>query len=213
MSSPPTGVTVLLDRMAIVLRGAFNPTIFQPQWFARHEVLRPSEADEALLQIAHAQVTDFKTGWLQVQVTRDRFSAMSLNGGYEAPLCDFVIHTFGILEHSPLTALGMNREVKVQFDTVDRWHKFGHAVVPKAAWTGALNNPGLLGVRIEGSRDIPGGKVQAQIANTGERRADIDINEHRSEESGPLMAVLRDSWVQALAESARIVDHLLGLVK
>src|SRR5262245_43736296 len=117
MGAQPAGVSILLNRMAIVFRGSFNPAIFHPSWFARHDILRAAEADEARVQILNGHITDFKTGWVQVQVTRDRFAAVSVNGGYEGPLLDLVLSTFTILEHTPLSQLGMNREVHLQFDT------------------------------------------------------------------------------------------------
>jgi hypothetical protein len=214
MSAQPAGVSELLDRTSIVLKGSFNPTIFQPAWFARHGLLRDTEADEAQVQIVHQQISDFKTGWLQVQATRDRFVAVSLNGGYEAPLLDFVISTFTLLEHTPLSHLGMNREVQLQFDSIDRWHRFGHTLVPKGPWPKTLKNPGLLRVTIQGERQEPGAFVTVTVTSTGERRADIDINDHRAaqEHGPPLLPVLRESWEEALAEGRRIVDDLLGLI-
>jgi hypothetical protein len=215
MSAAPTGVTVLVDRMSIVLLGSFNPAIFQPAWFARHGILREAEADEAPVQVVHRQLADFKTSWLQVQVTSDRFAALSLNGGYESPLMDFVLATFTLLEHTPLTQLGMNREVQVQFDSTDSWHAFGYTLVPKQPWESALKTPGMLGVSVQGQRDQPGAYVNVTVTNTGERRADININDHRTAQPNgpPLISVLRDSWADAKSEGRRIVDHLFHLIK
>ena len=213
----PESVTVLINRMAIVFLGAFNPAIFQPAWFGRHGLLRDAEADAADVELIHPQLTHFRTEWLEVQVTRDRFMAMSRNGGYEAPLLDLVVGTFTILEHTPLKMLGMNREVKLQFDTVDRWHNFGHTLVPKDVWRPILDSPGLLGVQMQSPRGEKDSVLNVFVSATGEKRADINLNDNRPalapESAASLMAVLRSSWDAAQADGARIVDQLLALVR
>src|SRR5262245_56923584 len=111
MTSFAEPVSVLLDRLSIVLAGSFNPTIFQPAWFGHHQILRESEAEQATIKMLNPQLAHFQTEWLEVQVLRERFVAMSRSGGYEGPLRDVVVSIFSRLEHTPVRALGMNREV------------------------------------------------------------------------------------------------------
>jgi hypothetical protein len=215
MSSP---VTTLIDRVAIVLNGSFNPTIFQPAWFAAKNLLREAETSAAEVKIIGPQLCHFQTEWLELQVIRNRFIAQSRNGGYEGPLKDLVASTFGLLEHTPLSNLGMNREVQLQFDNEDRWHRFGHRLVPKDLWNEILDTPGLLNLGVQGLRRNapPGSNINVFVSSTGPLRADIDINEHRNatapESAASLMAVLKESWEQALGDSARIAAYLTGLV-
>lgn len=217
MISSPDSVAVLLDRMAIVMAGSFNPSIFHTSWFAKNGILRDVEADGADVLMVNPQLAHFRAEWLEVQVTRERFLALSRNGGYEEPLRDLVVSTFTLLSHTPVKALGINREVQVRFDTVERWHKFGHLLVPKDIWKGVLDEPGLSGLQIQGRRAQKGAVLNVYVTNTGERRADIDINDHRpagdGETAGSLTKLLRASWDESQAEGGRVVEHLLNLIR
>ena len=62
-----------ISSVSVVLLGKFNPAIFTPAWFALHDLLPKNAADNATLQIAHEQVTEFSTDWLHLQVTVGRF--------------------------------------------------------------------------------------------------------------------------------------------
>jgi len=209
-------VTLLLDRMSIVLVGAFNPVIFQPMWFGRQGLLREAEADAADIVLVHPQLTHFRTDWLEVQVTHDRFVAISRNGGYEGPLLDIVQGTFAILQHTPVKALGMNREAKLQFDTVDRWHRFGDTLVPKEVWRSILHSPGLCAVQMQSPRTEKDSFLNVFVTSVGEKRADVNLNENRSapvpESAESAMAVLRGSWDDAQSDGASIINQLLALV-
>ncbi len=45
-----------LSEISIVLVGSLNPRIFTPDWFARNGLLTGREADEADLDVVHAQL-------------------------------------------------------------------------------------------------------------------------------------------------------------
>ena len=44
-----------ISGVSVVLLGDFNPAIFTPAWFALHDLLPESVADDADLRIAHRQ--------------------------------------------------------------------------------------------------------------------------------------------------------------
>ena len=140
---------------------------------------------------------------------------ISRNGGYEGPLKDLVVSTFGRLEHTPVKSLGMNREVKLQFDSVERWHRFGHLLAPKEIWGDLLVSPGLMAMQMQGQGAAKGDVVNVAISSTGERKADIDINDHRSlEDSDTVISaldVLQKSWEDSQNNGMKIVKHCLGL--
>jgi hypothetical protein len=207
-------VTVLLNRMAIVLTGSFNPSIFHPSWFARNEILRSSEADAADVKMVNPQLAHFQAEWLEIQVFRNRFMALSRNGGYEGPLADLVTSTFRRLEHTPVEGMGLNREAQLQFDSVERWHKLGNTLTPKAVWGDVLSTPGMLALQMQGKGAGEGEFVNVAVTSTGERRADIDINDHRKvQSSADALRVLQESWQSSQLRSAGIVEHLTKLVK
>jgi hypothetical protein len=96
-----------IDGAAVTLLGSFNPSIFQPQWFARQQLLPSAEADTAEVKVLVPQVCHFEIERFIVQVTNDRFAAASKANTNSAPLRDLVIGTFFILEHTPVTAIGL----------------------------------------------------------------------------------------------------------
>jgi hypothetical protein len=98
---------------SIVVAGSMNPTIFHPLWFAREGLIPDVEASEAAIEIIHPDVAGFKTEWLEIQVTRDRFIAKTKMDAYFEPLRDLVFSTFQILTHAPVKAIGINFEFHV----------------------------------------------------------------------------------------------------
>ena len=68
--------------LTIVLIGDFNPTIFQPAWFAAQGFITDEEARTAAIGIIHPDVTAFELSWLKLQVDRERFFSMCLAPPY-----------------------------------------------------------------------------------------------------------------------------------
>ena len=101
------------ETASIVLLGNFNPAIFHPEWLAAKQLIRSSEAAAAALDVVHAELAQFRMGWLRLTVTRDRFVAETSDPSHQAPLRDLVVGIFELLEHTPTTRLGLNRTVHV----------------------------------------------------------------------------------------------------
>lgn len=156
--------SLMLDRATIVLLGRFNPAIFHPAWFARYSMIRDEESKQVKGLVVTEEITQFEVDWLTVQVTRNRFLAHTDDTAHSAPLRDLVAAAFALLEHTPFWALGMNRHVHYKVESEDQWHRFGHMLAPKQAWTKWLKNPGTRVVTIWGSRDeAPDAKIQVQV--------------------------------------------------
>jgi len=133
----------------VVLLGAFNPTIFQPRWFASQGLLSQGEADSAEIQIIHPQVCQFNTEGFYLQVTPDRFLLGSKPDAVSEPVRDLASGTFFILEHTPLTALGINRQMHFKLRSETEWHRLGDKLTPKEPWKGLLpSRPGMETIQI-----------------------------------------------------------------
>jgi len=135
-----------------VLLGSFNPAIFQPAWFASKEILSEEQAKAANIEVIHPEVAQFKTDWLQLSVTRNRFTAMTSDPSCRIALRDFVIGTFGLLEHTPTTHMGLNRAMHFDMMDAERWHRLGHRLAPKEPWKDLVTNPGLRTLLMESPR-------------------------------------------------------------
>jgi hypothetical protein len=122
----------------IVLVGSFNPKIFQPEWFARHELLPQGEADAAEIKLIVPQVCHFETERFIVQVTEQQFLAATKPNANSAPLRDLVQGAFFILEHTPVSAMGLNSAMHFATGGEEHWHRIGDKLAPKDMWNEVL---------------------------------------------------------------------------
>lgn len=123
-----------VDRVTFTVVGHFNPAIFSPSWFALNELVGKNEADQASVQVIHPEVCQISVGQFQIYADLNRFTA-SCDANYHLMARDLAIGTFGnFLVHTPITAMGINREV--HFDTGDFWirDEVGNRLAPKEAW-------------------------------------------------------------------------------
>jgi hypothetical protein len=142
-----------LQGASIVALGSFNPAIFQPRWLSMHGLIREEEADDADLQIVNREVSIFSTEWFSLQVTQENFTVDARDPTMMMPLRDLVVGIFNLLEHTPITAFGMNSYRHYRMESADEWHKFGHHFVPKQSWHDLLIEPGMRTLTVSGKRE------------------------------------------------------------
>jgi hypothetical protein len=135
----------------IVLLGNFNPTIFQPLWFAKHGLIGETEAQAAEVQIIRPELTIFKTGIFSINVTLERFQIDTVTAQAAEPIRDLVIGTFKVLQETPVAQMGINRHQHFKMGSVDDWHTVGHKVAPKTVWKDLIDNPGTRNLSIQGT--------------------------------------------------------------
>ena len=146
-----------INGASIGILGSFNPTIFQPEWFLRQKLLPQTEVEAAKIIVLVPQVCDFETERFRVQVTPDRFTAISKPSTNPTTLRDLVSGTFFVLEHTPVTAIGLNRHMHFPLETEEQWHRLGERLAPKEGWNGILKTgrPGMRSLTIEVLLDAP----------------------------------------------------------
>ena len=202
---------------SIVLVGSFNPRIFQPEWFARQGLLAREQVDAAEIKIIVSQVAHFETEQFILQVTEDRFAAFTKPNANPVPLRDLVQGTFFILEHTPVSAMGLNHYAHISLETEAAWHQLGDKLVPKDPWSGVLKErPGMQSLTIVAGTPEPGQckyaiKVEPSLrVNFG---VYFEVNEHyQAPEAEPLkslMKVLGEKWEEATQYANRVFDHIL----
>ena len=101
-------ITPQMDTVSVAVVGYFNPAIFTPAWFALHELLPQGAATSAELNLAHPEITQFQSDWLNLQVTRDRFVAQTTQAPY-IRVCDLAVRVFK--DHLPHTPLGHSASI------------------------------------------------------------------------------------------------------
>jgi hypothetical protein len=210
---------------SIVLTGSFNPTIFQPQWFARQNLLPPEECEKAEIKVIAPQICEFQTERFIIQVTTERFSALSKPDANPAPLRDLVAGTFFTLEHTPLNALGLNRDMHFAISSEELWHKVGDTLVPKEIWHGVLRGRvGMKAVLVQA--EVPAfpdekqesARLSVRIEPSPRVKLGVyfQFNEHftapKDEASGYLIERIRSRWEGAYSYAAEVANHIISSI-
>ncbi len=205
----------------IVLLGSFNPSIFQPQWFGSQNLLPQSEVASAeKVTILERQVCQFETERFVVQATNDRFVAASKPNTSHEPLKDLVLGTFFVLEHTPVTAMGLNRQMHFAISSEEAWHLLGDRLAPKDGWKEIMDGyerPGMLSVSITAlKRNTQNLRLTIKVEPSTQvkpRGAYFETNHHfKGPEEGSLkalMKVLNDEWESSQTYAAKIANHIL----
>ena len=201
--------TCEISGASIVLLGSFNPWIFQPSWLVATGLAAAQEAGGDDESVIHPQVTAFGIGSLDLRVTREKFEINTADSAQFRPLCDMVIGIFGILEHTPFTAMGLNRRMHFSIADPNGVEQVFARLAPREPWGDQLQdllpqsltiagNPpaehaGRFSVTVEPSVRVQGGIFFA-------------ANEHYDNEKGSAARVLLDLLQARWEESLRFAE-------
>lgn len=206
---------------SIVLAGSFNPAIFHPQWFVRQNLLPEEEAEKAEITVISPQVCQFQSERFVVQATPERFVAIAKPDTNPTPLRDLVLGTFFILEHTPLSAAGLNREMHFAMPSEETWNNVGDKLAPKDGWAGILQGrPGMLSLQIQGAvPDFPQATAGTRLVVKVEPSLRvkfgvyIQTNEHYNAPEGGasefLLERIRTRWEGSYNYAAEIAQHII----
>jgi len=202
---------------AIVLLGNFNPSIFQPYWFANEELIRKKEANDAELQIAHRDVTVFKTDWFNIIITRDKFTIGSNQEAYYSPLRDLVLGTFKILNQTPVHAIGINREFHFRSPSKKKII-FDELIAPSSYWNKILGKHVVESFMISEKRQgaFPGyRKLKIEPSNKVKNGIYFDVNDHfentvnrQDKKSNYEIITLEEKWESPLENSFKLIEKV-----
>jgi hypothetical protein len=211
---------VKVEGASIVFVGAFNPSIFQPAWFAAEGLIAKEEAEEADLSIVHPEVVVFSAEWFSLEVTRERWHASSVQPPFFDALRDLAVGAFTILHYTPVRMVGLNRDWHFQAESEEDWHAIGHRLAPMLPWEGILTNPGMRSLTMEGVRpDAHRGFVRVKVepSLTVKHGIYVSVNDHYDVEDTDsavnaadlAVQTVAESWTDSLGRSAKIVEQLL----
>jgi hypothetical protein len=210
---------------SIVMIGSFNPTIFQPRWLGAQQLIRPEEAENATITVIQAEISDFSTEWFQLQVLQNRLQILCTDPRHYAPLRDLASAMLTILPHTPINALGLNRQFHFRMPSAGAWHGIGHLLAPKEPWNEILDNPGLRVVIMEGTRKKDsGGTVRVKIEPSSKvlpfglyievnEEAKPPANDREPEGAQWVSDHLSKKWDSFIDFSEIAAEHLLAFVK
>jgi hypothetical protein len=206
-----------LEGTSVVLVGSFNPSIFQPKWLSSKGIIQEAEGEDANIQIISPEISSFTAKWLEVQVTRNRFSASTTDAAHFEVLRDCVVSVFTLLEHTPVTQMGLNSDMHYRMSSIEEWHAVGHTLAPKELWNQLLESPGLETLVISGKRKGSAAKmvrVTVQSSTRVQPGIYIGTNEHFEAQGDSstqkLVSDLKESWRPAQRYAKQIAQTILS---
>jgi len=134
--------------LGFVFIGEFNPVIIQPFWLASKGLIRDTEAKNAKVELIHNDVVKFTLDWVEIEVTKQRFSIMTSKEPYFEVTRDLVVSIFEILKETPITQLGINHIKSFGFRDEATQYEFANKLSPLSFWEDEFEDPRLLQLEI-----------------------------------------------------------------
>lgn len=206
---------LISENASVVVVGSLNPAIIQPAWLAKFGVITEQEAQTAEISIIIPDVSSFRAGPLVVEAQRNRLKLETADPGRWVLLPGQINRVLELLEHTPLTALGINRVVHYQAPSLAAWHGVGDRLTPKSVWDGYLEGAGMRALTIEGKRPGSTAKhVQIQVAPSNQLATGImlSFNEHfdlSDTDAGAYGELLGENWQDAQDFFRKLEPHVL----
>lgn len=201
---------------SIVVVGSFNPTIFNPDWLYRHDLISQADIEGANVELIHRDISKFSTSWFAIDVLQDRFLARTNDESCFLLLRDLIVSIFSILNQTPVKQMGMNINFDLSFRDEGLWHKLGDTLAPKDIWNKSLpSRVGLITLTVKCPRtDQFKGNLRISIESI--RHEDIKFgirfgtNSHvELNNEVTVEHVLLTSWEDSLAHAKQTKDAVI----
>ena len=221
--------------VSVVMIGNFNPSIFTPAWFGWHGLISEKMVDTANTKIVHPQISDFNVDWLHMQVVPERFLINTTQAPY-VRVQDLAVRIFREhLPHTPLDAMGINREVHFLVESFDERDQLGRLLAPTDPWGkwgkklepdgshGGMTSITMSQVDPEGRP--PGGQINVTVEPSnriGQGRIGVyvRVNDHYTIENveselgtSKIVELLEENFDESLRRADQIIDHIMSLTR
>jgi len=227
-----------ISSVVVVLVGNFNPPIVRPDWLEKHGLFGAGIADAAEIEVIHPEVSIFRMDWASFQVQKSRFVVRM----EEAPfvqLQDLLVRTFReLLPHTPIWAMGINRQVDFRVPDMRARDRIGTLLAPPEKWGewGAQIRAEIDGVndKLHGGMasltmqqkkldDRPNGYINAKIEPSSRLPATsgvfVEVNDHyevgdRKEnvDAFEIVNLLEANFEKSIERSEWIINQVMALV-
>ncbi|MEM6738058.1 MAG: hypothetical protein AAF620_18515 [Bacteroidota bacterium] len=201
-----------LERLSIVLIGSFNPKIFHPAWLSANGLIRSSEAETAEKMFIHNNVSVFELDWMSINVTPDRFTINTLQPAYYEIVRDLVSGMFEILEHTPMTAMGVNFESHYGMSKPERLRSVSNEIIDIKKWESIFDKPELnsLSVKTSKPEDLGYYLIRVEESIRIANGLYIQTNDHTNINSAKEMReILLSNWKRDFESHYIAIDKIL----
>lgn len=206
---------------SIVLLGAFNPLILEPQWLANHDVITDQDLQtlqESGQALVSPELTGLRFRTFALEAARDRIQVIATEE-LETPLllADVVVNVFTLLSHTPVRAMGLNHLTHrpVEAERVERlWARFAPSdaaqqlmpgtEVESVQWSADRpdDHAGLLRASVAPSRVLTGSGIFLSLNDH------FDLGENGS--GANAAELLADEWQASLQRADTLFESILA---
>ncbi len=222
-----------ISRLNVVLLGNFNPAIHHPEWYDRNQILPPNEVrdiaridrrdehniDGVKVEFigsnvyvsgteAHLALPSYR-----IKVTPDRFDVTTTKKDKFTELQDLVASTFRILNHTPITAIGINfvSILKFREPSIDLVHRLFCADASKIG--DFCENKFYIDSRIRYSFRDSEVKLIVELKEQDDKIG-INFNYHKlfdeNDDTDDAIRYLLDNCNEMMNESDKVIRALFG---
>lgn len=226
----------MLNTSTIVFLGNFNPAIFQTQWLDRYKILPSQDIQWAegkdaqqikvpdstiiLEKVPNIMVTPTQTllqfPSFQIEVFPDKYICSSKNKESFSLIKNVTISIFKVLEHTPITAVGINFEGDSRFNKGAQEILNDLFVNNSSAFNKTFGNEfrigGIIGFKQE-NRKIT---LRLKNSNTLEDGINFSFNFHEDIESQQAILAIETvsrNYDKDISKSNKIIKDLIGQPK
>jgi hypothetical protein len=227
-SLPMSVPAVDYEDIALTLIGSFNPAIFHPSWFERHEIISSADAAKAVkaVQTVSPEYSDLVISDIRLTVFPDRLQLVTKDASKAEMLYDIALNILSILPETPLTAAGINNSIEFNLNNEAYWHKIGHTLAPKElVWNGLLKEAGMQTLVIKGRRDDFPGEINVTVQPSPPQRyvygLRIAVNFHYTPDvdkklesaANDVAEMVESYWKLALGEARLVGQQILSKIE
>jgi hypothetical protein len=122
-----------ISAASIVALGHFNPLIFGRDWLRDKEIVVGNDFENLKTSIVHPDIVSYEMPWGTFRADRNNFNISTTR----EPLVrvnDFLVRCFQFLPETPISAVGINREVHFETASEATRDRVGDVLAPKEFW-------------------------------------------------------------------------------
>lgn len=221
--------------VSLVLLGRFNPVIFTPAWFGWHQLLPRKIIEIADTNIAHPQITRFNADWLNIQVVPERIQIITSQPPY-VRIRDLVVRIFREhLHHTPLTTVGINRDVHFCVQDHKQRDQLGKLLAPVEPWGDWARKLDLDGERggmvsltmrqVNPCNRPAGGQINVKVEPSNMVAQEhlgvyVGVNDHYvvgdvepQMQTRKIVELIEEKFDDSLRRADEIIDHIMSLTE